>query len=297
MNYKLHDNGWTVIIDDFDLRELTQADVNTLARLLLTNTLIVIKNQDHLTVRDEIRLGEMFGELENFRNINPAAGDAVEDIIVQGSEGKMNRVTGEKNDKGEIGLFGSPDELVWHCNLLKLGDRKTMVYLRAIHGSVGSRTSFNNNILAYQLLSPEMKEKVDPLKVLCGWTSKKTFMPYDINFGTSKYFAMPESDCIFPDYAPNLVQTNELGVTGLFFSYTQMVQFEGWSQEDSEALMVELAKHTLQEQFIYHHDWQDGDVLLANQWFGVHKRDAFPDIDKRLLHRMTFDLSKAELNT
>ena len=35
------------------------------------------------------------------------------------------------------------------------------------------------------------------------------------------------------------------------------------SEEDSWKLVEQLRDHVLQEKYIYHHDWQDGDVVIA----------------------------------
>jgi hypothetical protein len=59
MKYQLHNNGWTVIIDDFDLREITQSDINEISKLLATNTLVIAKKQK-LSVLDEVKIIKMF---------------------------------------------------------------------------------------------------------------------------------------------------------------------------------------------------------------------------------------------
>ena len=291
MNYRLHENGWTVIIDDFDFAKATQDDINIIATLLLTNTLVIVPNQLHITSEDQIRVAKMFGELEHHNDIkHKVHEEAVDNIVLPGTDKQILRVTGAKNDKGKIGLFGTPDELDWHLNLIRYTHRKPIIWLKAESGSVGSRTSWTNHIAAYHDLSDEYKEKIKDLKVMCGWVKdKKTFSSYDVTFGGGW------DEYLDPWFKPNLVHTNEIGVIGLFFSYLQMRQFEGWSEEDSEVILQYLRDHTLQEKYIYHHDWNDGDVVLTNQWFGVHKRWAFADIENRVLHRMAFDLVNSDI--
>ena len=51
LKYKLHDNGWTILIEDFNINTATQDDINDIAKLLASNTLIVLRNQS-LTVQD-----------------------------------------------------------------------------------------------------------------------------------------------------------------------------------------------------------------------------------------------------
>ena len=46
MDYHIHENGWTVILDNIDFNNANQDDINQIARLLATNTCVVVKNQN-----------------------------------------------------------------------------------------------------------------------------------------------------------------------------------------------------------------------------------------------------------
>jgi alpha-ketoglutarate-dependent taurine dioxygenase len=61
------------------------------------------------------------------------------------------------------------------------------------------------------------------------------------------------------------------------------------TKEESKNLIDELADYTVQEKYCYHHDWQDGDLVISEQWLGIHKRWRFEKIATRLLHRAVFD--------
>ena len=41
-----------------------------------------------------------------------------------------------------------------------------------------------------------------------------------------------------------------------------------------------------------HHDWEDGDLVISEQWLSIHKRWTFEKMDKRVLHRIAFDYDK-----
>jgi alpha-ketoglutarate-dependent taurine dioxygenase len=58
-------------------------------------------------------------------------------------------------------------------------------------------------------------------------------------------------------------------------------------EEQSREFIAELRSHVEQEKYMYHHLWDDGDVVISDQWLGVHKRWAFEKIQTRLLHRAT----------
>ena len=42
----------------------------------------------------------------------------------------------------------------------------------------------------------------------------------------------------------------------------------------------------------YDHYWEDGDVVISEQWLSIHKRWEFKRMSERILHRIAFDYSK-----
>jgi hypothetical protein len=164
-----------------DFAKITQQQANELGRLLATNTCVVARNQAHLTVEDELRICEMVGNVEDlseFAHLPPYSY-----VLLPGSKGKMQRVTGGLDDHGNPGLFGHVSDLDWHCNMPGVPTRKPLVWLMGVTGTAGSRTSWTNNIMAYNDLSDSMKDCIKDLKMVCGWR-KDTYSSMD--FGVAK---------------------------------------------------------------------------------------------------------------
>lgn len=290
LKWNLDKNGWTVIFDEFDLTTATQNDINTIGKLIANNTCVVAKNQK-LTIADELKISKMFGNVESgvpagYEHLPPYC-----HVLIPNSENAITRVTGALDEHGEIGLFGHVSDLDWHCNQPALIDRKPIVFLYGVEGTKGSRTSWTNNILAYNDLSNDLKNQIKDLKMVCGW-KKDAYSEYD--FGRAKNGIVEDYN---EYYNPNILHTNIAGQTGLFFPFLQFRNFIGMTVEESQALASQLRNHILQEKYIYHHDWQDGDVVLSEQWLGLHKRWAFDNIASRLLHRITVDFTNCALTT
>lgn len=277
MKYRLHENGWTVIVEDIELNNACQDDINQIARLLASNTLVICKRQ-HLTIEDEVRIAKMFKEPQTF-DVNTDKWEAYKGCEVPEAEQLMFRVTGEKDEHGRPGLAPSEDELHWHANDATTPDRKSIVWLYGVKGTAGSRTTFSNNILSYNNLEIEKRNKLENL--------------YWIPFGdTSDYdsiFTSDDSNVVAENYEQKLVITNIAGKKGFYFPFLQIAGFKGLTKEESKELISWLSEYTTQEQFCYHHDWEDGDLVISEQWLGLHKRWPFKQIEKRLLHRMAFD--------
>lgn len=268
MDYRIHENGWTVIIDGFDFKTANQEDINQIAKLIATNTLVIVKGQK-LSVADEVRVTKMFKDPYSFDPDNRPHEAGYKNCVVPDSEGYLIRVTAAKDEHGNPGFSGWDDELKWHSNDATRAERRSIVWLSGIYGTAGSRTTWNNNILSYRDLDDATKEKLKPLRArMKMWRG---------------------GDMGKEEYTPNIVHTNIAGITGLYFPFLSIANFVGMTEEESQEIIAPLAEHTTQEKYLYHLDWEDGDIAISEQWFGIHKRWAFPDMANRLLHRIVFN--------
>lgn len=286
LKYKLHDNGWTILIEDFNINTATQDDINDIAKLLATNTLIVLRNQS-LTVQDEIRIAKMFKNPQQFHVEVEGSFDAecYRGAEVEGSEKYILRVTGEKNEHGLPGIAGWTDEMVWHCNDPHDPLKRSLIYLYSVRGSKGSRTTWNNNILAYDELDTQLRNPLENLKlVMANWAEQDA--------ATLAGYTGQALD----GYTPNLVMQNIAGKKGFYFPFLQIYGFVGVCDQESKDIIDWLSKYTTQDKFCYHHDWEDGDIVIAEQWLGIHKRWPFAQIENRLLHRMAFNFPDQNYN-
>ena len=276
VNYTIHENGWTVFIEDLDMKTASQDDVNQIAKLIATNTLVIIRNQN-LTPPEEAKILRMFKNPQSF--VVPKATNYINTLagaVVEGSDDLFLRVSGKKDEHGRVGIAAYESEMVWHCNDPGEANRLPMVWLYGAEGTLGSRTSYNNNVLSYKDLSKDLKVEIEDfhLEVI-------REMGLDIN--------NMETNGIIADYKPPLVITNIANQKGLFFPMYHIVKIQEATEERSEEIIKFLCEHTVQEQYVYHHDWRDGDIVIGEQNLGIHKRWPFKQIGQRTLHRAAFD--------
>jgi alpha-ketoglutarate-dependent taurine dioxygenase len=202
--------------------------------------------------------------------------------IEQDPTGIVCRVSGMLNEHGKPGIAGHVDEMQWHCNQPYKFNRASIVWLYGVQGTHGSRTTWNNNMLSYNDLSQDDKDKFSKLKcIYYGGTQHTEKHRNSELFNNLKY--------VVEDFTPNLVHTNNAGKTGLYFSPLQLERFADMTREESMKIAEPLFEHTVQEKYCYHHDWEDGDIVISEQWLGIHKRWKFEQIFTRVLHRMVFD--------
>ena len=276
INYTIHENGWTVFIEDLDMKTASQDDVNQIAKLIATNTLVIIRNQN-LTPPEEAKILRMFKNPQSF--VVPKATNYINTLagaVVEGSDDLFLRVSGKRDEEGRVGIAAYESEMVWHCNDPGEANRLPMVWLYGAEGTLGSRTSYNNNVLSYKDLSKDLKVEIEDfhLEVI-------REMGLDIN--------NMETNGIIADYKPPLVITNIANQKGLFFPMYHIVKIQEATEERSEEILKFLREHIVQEKYVYHHDWRDGDIVIGEQNLGIHKRWPFKQIGQRTLHRAAFD--------
>jgi taurine dioxygenase len=62
-------------------------------------------------------------------------------------------------------------------------------------------------------------------------------------------------------------------------------------QTEFKDLVNNVKEFVMRPDFAYHHDWEDGDVVLSEQWLSIHKRWEFEGMPNRVLHRIACDYS------
>lgn len=266
LKYKLHDNSWTTFID-IDLKTCTQADVNAIAKIIASNVVVVFKNQ-FLTVDEELRLLAMFKDLtRQFDKDHHRFLDYAVD-----ADAYICRVTAGLNKTGQPGMGGWPSAHEWHVDDGPNPERRDLLYMHGVKGMYGSRTSFTNSLIAYQELDADIKNTISNLHCIYG----NTYAPHDPDFNQVSYNEK---------WIPCIVRKNIADKIGMYYIPFQMKKIIELSQEESDKLKEKLTAHIFKDKYVYHHDWEDGDIVIADQWYGLHKRWAFDKMNIRLLHR------------
>ena len=165
-------------------------------------------------------------------------------------------------------LFGTKETLDWHANKPSNENRASIVWIYAVKGSKGSITSWIDNRAAYNDLDEDMQNRCKEIQFTCGFKSG--------NYTVDEFF----KDHHNQDLKWDLVQTNEAGQTGLYFPFNQIL---GGIPDD---LFEYLKHHVLKDKYRYDHHWEDGDLVVSEQWLTIHKRHEFEHMDKRLMHRI-----------
>lgn len=280
-------NNWVAEVTDFSITTATDDEIQTIGNLIADATVVVIPRILDVTPLDEHVFTGRFGEHDLFNEVKAKYPKFYESIMSDYPEApSIARVTGAPNDEGLPGLHGHDGDLDWHCNKPHMPNRMDVAYLRTVKGSVGSRTSWINGIMAYNDLSDEWKDKIKDITL-------RTTSSYGNYSEIGDVFGLTETVSEDFNYKPPLVSTNAKGHKSIHFPYLQMRGLVGVkNQQEEDNIIAYIKNHMLQDKYVYHHDWQDGDIVLSDQWSGIHKRWAFTGMKTRLLHRIVHTYSK-----
>ena len=272
MDCTLHENGWTTIVNDFDISTATQEDINKICKLVSDTACVVLKKQPQLDLETELRIINMFKDPsplfhkkdDHFRHtaVDP--------------DGLICRVTAEKNEEGKTGIGANPGDFDWHANVTWRRIREPMIWLRAVKGTEGSTTSYNNNVMTWNDLPKTFQEKLKDLKLIIKGARRHDGSPISAR----------EDEDRGEKFNHPLVYTSPLtGKVGFYCPYLQVWGIVDMPREESNELIKWIGEYTTQEKYVYHHDWEDGDIVIADQWHGIHKRWKFVNLETRVLHR------------
>jgi alpha-ketoglutarate-dependent taurine dioxygenase len=294
MEVKLNENGWTIEIHDIKMEEATVEQIHEISKLVETEGVVVIRGQK-LTPEDEVRILQTMGKVEDYSNYfgevstdpntvpNPRTyrpGDENRVLSSSPAGRKIFRVGGDSKE-GVEGIFGHKSTLDWHCNRPWDRTRQPIIWLYGESGTLGSRTSWLNGKGVWNDLDEDFKQFLRPLRVING------HMANSYTEHSSGYQQAPGTNAsVFYHNRIPVVHTNRRGVVSLDFPFLQVHHFENFAIKESEELKERLTNIMLNEKYMYHHDWQDGDIVISDQYMGLHKRWEFEGMRTRRLHRI-----------
>jgi alpha-ketoglutarate-dependent taurine dioxygenase len=169
----------------------------------------VLKNQD-LEPEDEVAFCSKIGKCQFIIDpTKPREGQRTENLAVGHH---ILRVTGQKNEKGEEGLFGHTSALDWHANQASNYEREPLIWLYGVEGTAGSKTSWINNIESYNALSEEFKKEIQDIQITLGYKSG--------SYSPSKFFVEHHSD----DKPFRLVHVNDAVCTFLSYKFLECLE-------------------------------------------------------------------------
>jgi taurine dioxygenase len=256
-----------------DLRRLTDEQFACIRQAWLDHLVLVFRGQ---TLNDDelIALGARFGEPDD--TFRPQPTD-------QPGQPRENRaltiVSNVVEDGRPIGALSNVD-LVWHTDMsyIEVPPDASVLYALEVTRR-GGETGFCNMYLALETLPPAIREALDGLLI-------KHDATHNSGGFLRKGFDFPADVSVSPGPWHPAVRTHpETGFDALFLGRRPYSYARGLGVAASETLLDQLWAHAARPEFSWYHTWSAGDVVIWDNRCTMHRRNAFDQAERRVMHR------------
>ncbi|HTR87341.1 MAG TPA: TauD/TfdA family dioxygenase [Reyranella sp.] len=256
-------------IEGVDLSDELDAETAAIVRrACVERTLLLFRGQDELAPADYLAFAERFGGRPDLHSLRHYCLPEHHEIFVVGNV---------QEGSPRVGLN-------WHTDHYHLPEPGLFTYLHAIQVPDGQGdTRYANGIAAYEALSPDMRARIEGLKVL-----HSRALLFRNLFPEATPEEMEAERRKIPDVVHPLVRLHpELGKRGLYLGGEWGSMIEGIDEAEAKELYVELLQHMIQDRFTYRHRWQPGDVLMSDNRCSMHRASEWDEENEvRRLHRI-----------
>jgi taurine dioxygenase len=256
---------------------IDDATFGELERIFHDNIVVFFRGQN-LTNEQHIEFSRRFGELEVH---------IVKKYLLPGYP-EILLVSNITNAAGEhIGLADAG--FTWHSDVSyrKNPSRCSLLYAKEVPrdatGNVLGDTIFANCVAAYEALPATMKRRLDGLKAIHRYSSRRRIE----NSPRPKLTAAQLAET--PDVVHPIVRTHPCtGRKAIYVAAGECIGVEGMPDDEGLALIAELDSHCVKPEFCYRHHWRVGDLVMWDNASAMHLAIcdyALPQ--RRLMHRTT----------
>lgn len=289
---------------DVDLKTISDKEIQEFGKIV-ADQLVVAVNAANCTLSLERlnyiakKFGDPFGGVDTKQSV-------YELVEIKRKEGLLNRadlqvlkelrkirqgleqydgqiwVTGKKDQEGDYTGMFADGELDWHSDRQGTGNFCPCIGLMAVEGTYGTSTEFLQTANAYEKLSIGDQKFLNELIAIHSYT------PGKIAPGLNK----SQDNIVRMNMCP--IDLSEVPVScfsatgrqGIRLSYNTIVGFKGYGDKDTPEIIKWMLDTFIKDEYLYHHDWNDGDMVWMDQTITVHRRPT-KDCSKRVLIRQT----------
>jgi len=219
-----------------------------------------------------------FGELDRVP-ISAASLDRADSDLVIDARDWVAVISSVTKDGKAVGSLGSY-ELVWHTDMSynPLPPRASLLYALEVPPD-GGNTGFLNMYAAYETLPDDLQRAVEGR--ICIHDSSRNSAG-ELRRGFQRTLDVRQT----PGAVHPLVRLHPVTKRkALFLGRRPGAYIHGLPVEESEALLDAVWAHATQERFAWYQKWRAGDLVLWDNRCVMHRRDAFDERLRRLMHR------------
>jgi alpha-ketoglutarate-dependent 2,4-dichlorophenoxyacetate dioxygenase len=260
-------------------RPLDPSEVAAIEAGMDRYAVLVFRDQP-LSDAQQLAFTRNFGELENY---------ATPGHIAKNEEKRLGPGMADFSNLDRDGNILSAEDRIW---FFKLGDRlwhsdssfrpipaKYSLLSGRIIPSWGADTEFADMRAAYDALDPRTKTIVEDL--VC--EHSLIYSRAAIGFTELS----PEETLAFQPVRQRLVRTHPVTGRKSLFLASHAGAIVGWTIPEARMFLHELTEHATQREFVYRHQWREGDLVMWDNRQTMHRGRRFDRDEVRDVRRTT----------
>ncbi|RLQ20572.1 TauD/TfdA family dioxygenase [Seongchinamella sediminis] len=282
-------------VSGFDLNAPVSDELRAqLKALWYEHAIMLFRGQD-ISPESQIEFSRIFGPLEMHPLETTTSADYPELFQLENGGDRDKFMTAFYQGEEIVG------RLDWHMDLHYTARPNHGAILRAVVvAEEDGLTGFGDLAKAYDALDEDTKALLARLEVAYSFSMQRRHMRYvDLEgYEPGPYSPGKPADVGFPDFAdavyPAVVThpvsgRKVLEVVEQFLDRVITPQQFGLSNDESIELLERLVAHGKKPEFTYFHQWQEGDMVLWDNWRAMHCTTGTRPGIKRLIHRTTIE--------
>jgi alpha-ketoglutarate-dependent 2,4-dichlorophenoxyacetate dioxygenase len=261
-------------------RPLDSGTVHAITEAIDRYAVLVFRGQ-RLDDERQMEFARDFGELEIPRsgraNVKRRLRPEMADISNLDEQGKLRG----RDDPRRFDQLGNR---LWHTDgsFRRVPAALSMLYAHRVPrpGPLGKgETEFADLRAAYDALPEAIKAEIDGLVAMhdIAWSRAQLGFT-ELLFG--------EKD-VLPPVPQRLVRTHPGSGRKTLYVAAHASEIVGWPLPDGRLLMRELIEHATRRDFVYRHEWREGDLVIWDNRCTMHRGRHFDEREVRDLRRVT----------
>lgn len=235
---------------------------------------VVVIRGEPLNDENQIAFSEQFGPCERTLGGNPAAG------TVFARQSNLDIKTGAPIPLDDRRMAYQKANMLWHADsAFKPRTSLCSILSARIVPGAGGDTEVASTRLAYAALPDAIRREIDGLVAEYSLVWSRGLVGYE--------FTAEERATMHRVRHP-LVRANPAHGAKSMLIGAHAERIVGMDYDKGRALLDDLLAHVTRPEFVYRHDWQDGDVLIWDNRACVHRATPYnAGQEKRLMQRTT----------
>ncbi|MBW2271233.1 MAG: TauD/TfdA family dioxygenase [Deltaproteobacteria bacterium] len=284
-----------VEVSGFDITQTIDEALKSELISLWNDHAIVLFRGQNVDPKSQIEFSRIFGSLAMHPLQETTSAEYPELFMLVNEAEKEKYHTATYN--GEL-IVGRLD---WHWDLLYTAKPNRGALLRSVVcAEEDGLTGFADMAKAYDALDADTKSLLEKIEVAYCFSMNRCHMRYvDLEgYKPGPYSPTKPADVNFPNFPdvayPAVITHPETGrkilkICDQFLDRIVAPHKAGLSNDEAVDLLERLVAHIRKPEFHYFHQWNEGDMVLWDNWNATHYATGTKPGVKRVIHRTTIE--------